>query len=532
MQHYDFSISGGNAVARYFTLVSFYNQGGLLNDTETPDYNSNTNFKRFNFRSNVDVTVTENFDISANIAGRAEIRREPGQNSGGSGVSTVLSSVFQTPPNAFPLINPDGSLGGTSVFQVNPLGLLQQGGYNDQLTRVLLADINGKYKLEKLVKGLSINTKFSIDMAGNYTYGRTQAYEVYSRDTVSGVYSRFGTKSPLAYRSASFDGNTRYTEFCGGLDFDRSFSSHTLDISIRYTNRNIKESALIESTRNDASARLSYNFKQSYFIDFVASYSGHPYFAPGHRYGLFPAISAAWIISDAEFFKSVSAISYLKLRSSYGITGYDAYFGPRRYPEQYLFGGGSGISWAFGTSFSTSSIHGEDSRLFNKFYTFEKVKKFDVGFDSKFFNQSLTLNFDYFSERRTGISTNNYLPSIIGNGLFPVNAGETEYKGFELMLDYTKTLNEVTLSLFTNYTFAKSNIIKINDTPGIPDYQLQAGHPVGSLGLLYQAAGIFQTQPDVDNAPVQLLASSVKPGDIQYKDINNDGKIDSYDQVR
>ncbi len=531
VQHYDFSISGGNSVARYFALLSYNNQGGLFAETKTPNYNTNPSYNRINFRLNLNFNVSKNFEISTRFGGRPEIRREPGGSSDGSGVGTILSTIYQTPPNAFPIINPDNSLGGTSIFQVNPIGLLQSRGFTNQLTRILLADISGKYKLDDFVKGLSLNAQYSLDMSGMYTYGRTMNYEVYSRDTVTNAYTRFGTKAPLAYQTAGFSGNQRNSEFWGGFDYLRSFGNHNVDIALRYTNRNIKANYLIESTRNDAAGRFSYNFNQTYLIDFVASYSGQPYFAPGHRYGLFPALTAGWIISNAEFLKTVKPISYLKLRGSYGLTGYDAYFGSRRYPEQYLYDG-SGYTWAIGSSYTVTGSGFREATLPNINATFEKVKKLDFGFDSKFFNQTLTINFDYFSEKRTDIFTNSNLPAIIGNAVFNVNQGVTEYKGAEVMLDYTKTFGKIEFSLFGNLTLAKSNIVKFNDTPGIPDYQLQVGHPVGNMGLLYQAIGIFQSQDEIDNAPVQLLAGSVKPGDIRYQDMNNDNKINADDRIR
>lgn len=531
VQHYDFSVSGGNKAARYFAFIGYDKQDGLFTGTKTPDYNSNTNYNRVNFRLNLDFNVMKNLDVSTKFGGRAEVRREPGQSNDGAGVGAVLSNLFLTPPNAFPLYNPDASLGGSSIFQANPMGLLQRSGYNDQLTRVLVADVAAKYNLGDFVKGLSASVQYSLDMMGIYTSGRTQAYEVFSRDTVTNAYTRFGTKAPLGYRSAAFTGNQRYTEFWGGLDYENSFGDHNINIAARFTNRNLKANTLLESTRADASARASYNYKQTYFVDLVGSYSGMPYFAPGKRYGFFPAISAGWIVSNSDFLQSAKMISYFKLRGSYGMTGSDAFYGSRRYPEQTLYDA-NGYTWAIGSSYTVFGSGFREAILPNINATFEKVSKFNAGFDSKFFNNVLSLNFDYFSEKRSDIFTNRILPAIIGNELFNINEGATEVHGFELSGDITKSVGRAVISVFGNYTFAQSSIVKYNDTPGIPEYQLQVGHPLGNLGLLYDAMGIFQTQEEIDAAPKQLISGNVAPGDIRYRDVNNDGKVDANDRIR
>lgn len=533
VQRYVASVSGGSEAAKYYTMFSYYNQGGLFAGTETPNYNSNAGYKRYNFRSNLEASVTKNLDISVNIGGRIENRSEPGQNTGYAGITDVLNALYLTPPNAYPLLNADSSYGGNTIFQNNPLAQLQSRGYNSQITRVLLASARATYKLDGITKGLSLSAMYSYDMAGTYISGRTQNYEVYQQNSGTGAYTRYGTRANLAYRAASFANTSRNNELWAGLDYKGSSGQHSLHVSGYYNTASVFNpigSVRFDYNRKSVSSRVSYDFRRRYLADLVLNYSGNVRFAEKHRYGFFPALSAGWIISEENFMKGVKPVGYLKLRGSYGLTGNDNLFNARLYGWQSLYSTAGFQSYSFGTGFSSAGGATGEVSLPNPNLTFEKTTKLDLGFESRLFSV-LTVTADYFLDKRRDLISPSFIPGFIGQTLVPGNSGEAQYKGFETGVRFSKQAGAVNLQLFANYTLAKTKLNRYNDQPGLPRYQLQTGHPLANLGRMFVADGIFQNQSEITAAPRSTLSGKSQPGDIRYKDLNGDGLIDNFDQA-
>lgn len=531
VQRYVATISGGNAFAKYFTLLSYFNQDGLYQGGDNPSYNSNTNFQRYNFRTNIDLHVNKTLDVTLDIGGRSNSLRYPRD-----GNANLLNAVFNTPPNAFPLLNANGTYGGSSLFQrSNPLAMLQSRGNITDLTRSMLVTLDARQKLDFILNGLSLNLFYTYDISSAYTSGFTQDYEVYELGP-DGTYSRFGTKAPLNYASSDFNSNVRNNEFWGGLDYNRTFGQHGLNFSTRVMRAVTALPASLDTHREGISNRLSYNFMHRYFADFVAAYSGSESFMPGKRFGWFPAVSAGWIVSEEGFMNPLHFIDYLKVRGSYGVVGNDAISLSRRFAYNNYFNRG-GSQYFFGTGFS-SVPNTTEAELGNPDLTWEKAKKASLGLDLKLFKQAVSLSADYFREDRTDLLTSDLLPDIIGQNLVQINAGEARYNGFEGSLNFHKQLNKVSLNIYGNYTTFNSKILKLNEEAGLPDYQKQTGFTIGSVvqGGSYIrkfliSEGLFQSQEEIDNAPVQRFSGVVKPGDIRYKDINGDHVIDNLDFV-
>ncbi len=530
VQRYVMTISGGNAFARYFTLLSYYNQDGLYKGGYNDKYKANANYKRYNFRTNLDMRLNKNLDVVLDIGGRVENLRYPG-----SGTGSFNTTVFTTPSNAFPIKNADGSYGGSSLFRSNPLAMLSEGGSITDLYRTLLATLKVRQKLDFITKGLSANVFYTYDITGMYQSGFDQAYEVYEQNSAGTGYTRYGTKAPLNYRSTSFSGNVRNNEFWGGFDYDRNFSDHGFNFTTRFQTAVSAAPGRLDNTSITYANRLSYNYKQRYFADVVATYGGSQNFAPGKRFGWFPAVSAAWIISDESFMRKLAFLDYLKLRGSVGLVGNGGVSTRRFAYRDYYTRGGS--QYFFGTGYSAVSNTSE-LELANPDLTWEKAVKSSIGFDTRLFSQALSLSFDYFSEERRDLLTSALLPNILGQGTVNVNAGKARYRGFEAGATYEKNIGKMRVAINANYTYAKSTILALNEEAGLPAYQKQVGYSIGGVqqGADYVrrfllAEGIFQNQAEIDAAPVQRFSGIVKPGDIRYKDINNDGVIDNLDYV-
>jgi TonB-dependent starch-binding outer membrane protein SusC len=527
VQRHVLTASGGSKAVRYFTNLSYFNQGGLFSNSDTPLFNSNVGYRRYNLRTNLDIQVTPLLAVQLDMGGRIEDRREPGSTS-----ATFLSTVFSTPSNAFPLVNEDGSYGGSNLFRSNPLAQLRGQGNRSEVTRVLQGTLNATHKLDFWLKGLSANVFYTFDISGRYVSGRSQDYEVYER-AANGTLTRFGTSTPLGYLAATFADNIRTNELWTGFNYDRSFGKHQVKVTTRYQQAVTFNPTRLEDKRQGVSGRVSYAFNNRYYADVVASYSGADNYMPGKQFGFFPAIAAGWVISEESFLKNATFLNYLKLRAAYGKAGNNSTGEAGKFPYAYLYSPANG-SYPFGTSFAAQAGASENT-LPNPDITWETAYKTDIGLDAQFFKNSITVSANYFNEYRKNILTNPTYPSILGLATYRINDGETRLRGFEGSVDFTKQYGDFTLSLGGNFTFAKNRILRINESAGVADYQKQAGHNIGSVSdygkLMLISDGIFKSQQEIDASPPQRFAGKLQPGDIKYKDINKDGVIDNYDRT-
>lgn len=527
VQRHVLTASGGSKAVRYFTNLSYFNQGGLFNNADAALYNSNVGYRRYNLRTNLDIQVTPLLAVQLDMGGRIEDRREPGSTSG-----TFLSTVFNTPSNAFPLLNEDGSYGGSNLFRSNPLAQLRAQGNRSEVTRVLQGTLNATHKLDFWLDGLSANVFYTFDIAGRYVSGRSQEYEVYER-AANGTLTRFGTSTPLGYLASAFADNIRTNELWTGFDYNRAFGKHTFKVTTRYQQAVTFNPTRLQDKRQGFSGRVSYALNNRYYADVVASYVGADNYMPGKQFGFFPAVAAGWVISEEPFLRDLTALNYLKLRAAYGKAGNNSTGETGKFPYAYLYNPSNG-SYAFGTSFAAQAGASENT-LPNPDITWESAYKTDLGFDAQLFKNSITISANYFNELRKNILTNPINPAILGLATYRVNDGESRLRGFEGSIDFTKQLGEVTLSLGGNYTLANNKILRINESAGLADYQKQAGHNIGSVTdfgkLMLISDGIFKSQEEIDNSPVQRFAGKLQPGDIKYKDINGDNVIDNYDRI-
>jgi len=524
-QRYALTFSGGSNRVRYFSSVSYFNQQGLLKETETPNYDSNYGYKRYNFRINLDYDVTKTLTLTLLAGVRSEVRNDVGD-----GTSTVLSNLYNLPPNAFPILNPDGSYGGTSLFQSNPLGQLQATGFSRTTTNILLASIMADQKMDFITKGLSANLFFSYDGYGNYGDGLSQNYAVFNQ-TVTPVQT-YRTPAVIAYRTAAFQTNTKNNELWFGLDYDRTFATdHQVKANVRAQQYISAAVDRLDYRSRMVVGRADYSFKQRYQLGFTGSYSGSENYAPGRRFSFFPAVSAGWVISKEDFLKDGSVISYLKLRGSYGRSGnigptYDANGNVVRLPYRTLFTRDAGPF--LGSTFSTSTTARLVSPAGNPLTTWEKIDRLNLGTDVDFFKGALSFSVDYFDEKRTDILGPANLPGIVGIAIAQVNSGKVSSKGFDASGTFNKKIGEVLISTNANFTYTKNIILE--RTENVLPNQSTIGRYVNG-GNYYLAEGIFQSQAEINASPKQTLSSLVVPGDLKYRDVNNDNIIDANDAI-
>lgn len=552
-QQYNINISGSagkdNRV-NYFISGSYINQGTLLNheDVFRKNYGVNSKYDRYNFRSNVDVQATKRLNIRIDLAGRLETRVGPSES-----FPYVFQVITSRKPSSQAIYNPDGTLAAGSALEIpyqnNPYGVITQSGYYTHQSNVMYGTVSAKYDLDFITDGLTVQAYFSFENTNNLNRIWRQSFEQFwyrglDKDG-NDFYQDYTTKGRLAASTSSYV--ERYTYYDIRLNYDKTFGKHQVNAQL-LGNRTLKNLQYQEYlyAYQGLSARAAYNYAQRYFLELNLGYNGSENFPPGKRYGVFPAFSAGWVLSDEPWLNSPDWLKILKIRGSYGTVGNDQIggdrflfiteFGPGGthahagaatiYPGGYYFGTTNGGTLAAGG-------HNE-IRVGNEYVTWEKAKKANVGFDlSLFHNNAVNLTFDYFYEKRDNILTAaGSVPDYVGiDNVAPRNSGKVLNQGLEAELRIMKQVSR-DFSFFANFqvTYAKNKVLE-NDQPTPKfDYQDLRGYEIG-YDLGYKSLGYFKDQADIDNSPKQNLGLDPIPGDVKYQDTNNDGIVDVDDRV-
>jgi TonB-linked SusC/RagA family outer membrane protein len=339
----------------------------------------------------------------------------------------------------------------------------------------------------------------------------------------------------------------RDTYFEVGLNYDRTFSSHTFGGLILYNQKKLYNPNLayvIPNGHQGLVGRISYNYKMRYMAEFNVGYNGTENFAVGKRFGLFPAYSLGWVLTEESFFPENTIVPYIKIRGSYGEVGKDN-IGNSRFlymPSSYVYSSNedfntrnAGASW-FGEYGSTYQIYqaSYEYSLGNPDLTWERAKKINIGIDLVLLTDRIRLTFDYFHERRDNIlTTPQTTPAIVGITLPVVNWGKVKNSGYEGDITYTDNIGDFNYWIRGNYSYAHNVILFQDEVPRVYPHMMRTGHSIDQP-FGYIAEGFFNTWEEVldPNRPVfQSQNSYVMPGDTRYKDITGDGILNENDQV-
>ena len=528
------NISGGSDLVRYYLSASFYNQGGQYNVKKENGYDPNLNYKRYDFRSNVDVNITKTTLLQMNLSAIMTDSRYPGIAS-----NKLWYEAFSTSPVAFPVRYPDGRWAGPPANAgSNPMNEVQNSGYTDAFRPALQSVFTVNQKLDFITKGLSAYARFSFDSYSEFNNKRTGGVDLWytnqrdgNGELVFGKPIKEGSDE-LYYEHSDTGERVIYTE--ANISYDRTFGHHNVNGMVLYNMRNrmiATAGSAIASIpyRNQAiAARFGYGYKERYLAEVNGSYTGSENFAPGHRFGFFPAASVGWVISNEPFFKNMTrTVDLLKLRASYGIVGNDN-IGGTGDRFAYFTQFGSGNSYGFGPN--GNLVYGiRETLLGSDKLTWEKSYKTNIGLEMMLWGK-LNLTLDYYWERRKDILIQrSSLPSMAGfDASIYANMGEMDNKGVDANLEYqTRIGNKVGLRLFGNLTYSKNKIV-FRDEPAMQyAYQKSEGTRYGEF-YGYIAEGYFQSEEEIKKSPRQMR--ELAPGDIKYKDLNDDGVIDANDQ--
>lgn len=529
-QQYDLTMRGGNNTAQYFVLLGYMNQEGLYKY-------GNNDFQRFNFRSNLDIKVFPKLDMRIDMAGRVENLTVPG----GNYAYSIFSVFANTPSNAYPIFNENGTLGGTSVYKSNPYGMMNKMGQRDQTARYFDATLKFKLDLSDVTKGLSWNGRGGIDFVDSHVSQLTASKFAVWELLADGTYTNNATEDVAKTQNFWYEAKNRQFTLQTSFNYDRVFNDHRVSaMSLFYLRELNTYTASVPYKTVGFAGTASYGYLNRYLLDVSASYTGSENFASGHRFGFFPSVSAGWIVSDEAFLKNNKALSFLKLRASYGTAGLD-----RPISDRFLYreNWGSANGYSFGTA--PNPLGGTDQlRLGNDNLKWETSYKSNIGLDFGFMNNTLLWTIDGFIDNRKDILVQKYAttPAAAGLALPYENAGETKSWGFDTELTYDKQLSKnFRLTVKANAMLTRSEIININETFKVDSYQYAAGNPISqpfgyvNLGFFTQdeitrrAEGYLTDAEKAQSYDVIQNGGNLRAGDIKYKDLNGDKKIDGRD---
>lgn len=537
-QH-NINISGGQKKVKYFISAGLFNQEGLFNDFTfiTKDFSPNTTYKRYNTRSNFNFNVTDKFKITLNIASQTENRKGAFTN---FGTSRIIGDIAKAAPVAGP-----GFVGDKIVVvnrgDGNPLiSLLGDGGagglqreYNNNLNGTLRLD----YDLDVITKGLGVHGQFAYQTYNNQILVDQKTLLVYQAiPTNNGaLYVPNGTETNFAFSQRGTNTRKEFAQF--SFDYNRTFGKHTITALALYDQQKFYDPSLLFSIPSGVQSlvgRVTYNFKNKYLAEFNGAYNGTENFAPGKRFGFFPAGSIGWVPSEESFFPKNDVISFLKFRGSYGVVGNDDIGGSRFLynPTSYTY---VNNIYYFGNVLTNfNPVTGiREGRAGNPNLTWERAKKTDIGIEAYLFKEKINLIFDVFNESRDNIlATPATITTAVGFIQPASNLGKMTNRGFDGELSFSDKIGDFRYRISGNFSFARNKILYQDEVSKDFLYQNRTGQRYGQyFGRIVD--GIFNTWEEVNSAnrPVYQGNNKVQPGDLKYRDINGDGFIDDFDAV-
>ena len=544
-QRVNVSISGGSDVVRYFVSGSYFTESSIFKNAENVyGYDSSISYDKFSFRANVELNLTESTVLNLNFANIYETKVSPGTSSG-----TIWSWAFSTSPNAVPYEYSDGTISRPSGTIENPWNLLVHTGYSESFSNSSQSVIGITQDFGKLyepLQGLTANMKFSWDANAYQFQGRTKTPRQYhAKGRNKDGFLEYGdpvTEGSQTLSYSNYGSAYMNTYMEASLNYSRVFNDiHRLGAMFLY-NHTIKRTTLggdkdtsLPYKNQGVAGRVTYALRDRYFGEVNVGYNGSENFAPGHRFGFFPAISLGWLASEESFWAPIKdKVNMFKFKGSYGLVGNDQIGGARwLYLPTIITGnyaniGETGNSGGYGLAVG---------RPENLNFSWEEEAKLNVGVEFELYHQ-LRIMADYFDSHRTGIlMLRGGLPGIAGlqagSKLPYVNVGETRNRGIDMSAEWHKQIGDLFLTGRGNFTYNRNTLVNNDEPDWKYKYQNRIGKPYGvgagqPWGLL--AVGLFESQEEIDNSPVQTFGE-YRVGDIKYQDINGDGRIDADDQI-
>ena len=557
------NVRGGSEKVAYYASVSYFNETGMtVTDKNINTYDSKMKYSRYNFTTNLNIDVTPTTKVEIGAQGYLGEGNYPAISSADLYNAAMSISPVEYPKMFF--VNGEAYVPGTSTNNNfnNPYSQATRRGYDNLTKNQIYSNLRVTQNLDMLTKGLKLTAMYAFDVYNEIHVHQDRAESTYNFLDTSVPYDMNGQpilqriyegSNVLSYKQETSGNKKTYLE--ASLNYDRTFNDdHRVSALFLFN----QQSKLLypKGTLEDAipyrmmgiAGRATYSWKDRYFAEFNIGYNGAENFSPKHRFGTFPAFGVGWVVSNEKFWQPLSkAVSFLKIRYTDGKVG-NSEVSDRRfmYLDQMKENGDYGYKFGpNGTKWS-----GYETVNMAVDLIWEESRKQDLGIDLKLFNDDLSIVFDLFKERRENIllKREHSIPSFLGyNTSAPYgNIGIIENKGFDGTIEYNKRINkDWVIALRGNVTFNKDKWIQGELPEQKYEWMNQYGHNINGVKG-YVAEGLF-TQAEIDDMarweslsdankaitpkPFASQFGTVKAGDIKYKDLNNDGQIDAYDQT-
>lgn len=557
------NVRGGSEKVAYYASVSYFNETGMtVTDKNIDTYDSKMKYSRYNFTTNLNIDVTPTTKVEIGAQGYLGEGNYPAISSADLYNAAMSISPVEYPKMFF--VNGEAFVPGTSTNNNfnNPYSQATRRGYDNLTKNQIYSNLRVTQDLDMLTKGLKLTAMYAFDVYNEIHVHQDRAESTYNFLDTSVPYDMNGQpilqriyegSNVLSYKQETSGNKKTYLE--ASLNYDRTFNDdHRVSALFLFN----QQSKLLypKGTLEDAipyrmmgiAGRATYSWKDRYFAEFNIGYNGAENFSPKHRFGTFPAFGVGWVVSNEKFWQPLSkAVSFLKIRYTDGKVG-NSEVSDRRfmYLDQMKENGDYGYKFGpNGTKWS-----GYETVNMAVDLIWEESRKQDLGIDLKLFNDDLSIVFDLFKERRENIllKREHSIPSFLGyNTSAPYgNIGIIENKGFDGTIEYNKRINkDWVIALRGNVTFNKDKWIQVELPEQKYEWMNQYGHNINGVKG-YVAEGLF-TQTEIDDMarweslsdankaitpkPFASQFGTVKAGDIKYKDLNNDGQIDAYDQT-
>lgn len=533
-QQVHLSASGGGQAARYYLSLGVLNKDALFKqDKGINKYETNVDYKQYNFRANIDMNLTQKTIMSLGLETVLVTQNYPGF---GNDSQALWDAQANMTPVTVPIMFSTGEVPayGSNNDQISPYVLLNHTGYRKYFRNSNNLNLQLEQNLDMITQGLTFTALFNMNSNAEMWSSRTKTPALFyatgrKRDGTLALEKKRDAADP-AFSVSSLMNRKFYFE--ARTNYQRTFNDdHRVGGLIHYymedfiDARNNTDLTAIPKRYIGLSGRVTYSYKDTYMLESNIGYTGSEAFESGMKFGVFPAVSIGWLPTQYDFVKnSVPFVSFLKFRGSFGQVGNDRM--NVRFPYLTLMGPTGGSLWNIGNGYTETQVGSSNLR-------WETATKTNFGIDAKFFKDNFDLTVDFFSDVRSGIYQQRAsIPEEMGLVTLPfANVGKMKSWGVDGHISYTKQFNkDAYMVLRANYTQSKNKILEYEESIVRYPYQSTVGYQWGiNRGLI--ALGLFEDEDDVRNSPPQTFGGEILPGDIKYKDINGDGVIDDYDVV-
>jgi len=533
-QSYYVSAKGGAQVARYFLSLEGSKETAAYKTDKSSPYSNNVGYSTYSYRANIDLELSPSTNLYFGTNGFLSVQNSPGVAS----TNYIWWAQSSLNPLLLPVKYSNGQLPAAenAAYRVSPVVMINNMGrrtnqkYNGKFTLELKQD------LSKLIDGLKFRIQGAYDLNSYFSesrlvqpalyqaVGRTQQGDLITIERVQAGTVSYG-KSVNQYRKYHMESTVNYDKVFGGEHSVSGLLYYYMSDEKRASDGYNNLSA-IPIRYQGLSSRFTYGFRDTYMIDFNFGYTGSENFQPGRQFGFFPSIALGWVPTGYQYVKdSMPWLSFFKIRGSYGSVGNDR-ISSRRFPYLTL------VNTSYVSPWGSAGVEGvSESTVGADNLDWEKAVKADLGIEGRLFDDKVVFVLDIFNDQRNRIFMQRVqVPDYAGLVSLPYgNVGKMKSYGADGSASYTYTLSkETSFTLRGNFTFSKNNVQNWEEANPKYPYQEVSGYPHGTIRG-YHAVGLFKDKDDVEYSPAQF--GTVMPGDIKYRDVNGDGKIDSDDKT-